>query len=380
MIATALGALALLVWAYLLLLHGGFWRTRPEPAPAAPAALPPVAAIVPARDEAELVGFAVASLLQQNYAGRLSLVLVDDHSSDATQAVARAAAGTAADRLTLIAAKPLPAGWTGKLWAVQNGLDALPDAAPDARWLLLSDADIEHDPDNVAGLVARAERGGYDLVSLMVRLRCESWAERALVPAFVFFFMMLYPFAWVSDPKRRLGAAAGGCMLVRRAALERVGGMAALRGALIDDCALGQALKRNGPIWLGLADKTRSLRIYGGFRDIWQMVARSAYAQLRYSPLMLLGCILGMALVYLAPPAIALFAAGQARWVGLAGWAAMSLAFLPTLRYYRRSPGWAPALPLIALFYVAATLRSAFDQARGRGGSWKGRMQAGLES
>jgi hopene-associated glycosyltransferase HpnB len=377
---TLVGAVALLVWAYLLLLHGGFWRTRPEPAPQAPAALPHVAAVVPARDEAALVGYAVASILQQTYDGRLSLILVDDHSSDATQAVARAAAGPAADRLQLIAARPLPAGWTGKLWAVQNGLDAVPDLAPDATWLLLTDADIAHDPDNVAGLVARAEQGGYDLVSLMVRLRCESWAERALVPAFVFFFMMLYPFAWVSDARRRIAAAAGGCMLVRRSALERIGGMAALRGALIDDCALGQALKRNGPIWLGLADKTRSLRIYGGFRDIWQMVARSAYAQLRYSSLMLLGCILGMALVYLAPPLLALFAAGHARWLGLAAWAAMSLAFLPTLRYYRRAPAWAPALPLIALFYLAATLGSAFDHARGRGGSWKGRVQAGLKS
>ncbi len=378
MTLTAVGALALLVWAYLLLLHGGFWRTRPEPAPPG-SATPPVAAIVPARDEAELVGFAVASLLQQRYAGPLTLILVDDHSSDGTQAVARAAAGDAADRLRLVAAKPLPQGWTGKLWAVQNGLDAVPELAPEARWLLLTDADIAHDSDSLAGLVARAEQGGYDLVSLMVRLRCESWAERALVPAFVFFFMMLYPFAWVSDPRRRIGGAAGGCMLVRRTALERIGGMAALRGALIDDCALGQALKRHGPIWLGLADRTRSLRVYGGFRDIWQMVSRSAYAQLRYSPLMLVGCILGMALVYLAPPLLALLAAPPAAWLGLAAWAAMSLAFMPTLRYYRRSPAWAPALPLIALFYLAATLGSALDHRRGRGGSWKGRMQAGMD-
>jgi hopene-associated glycosyltransferase HpnB len=380
MIAAAIGALAVAIWAYLLLLHGGFWRARPEPAPPGSGALPHVAIIVPARNEAELVGLSVASLLQQSYGGRLTLILVDDHSSDATQAVACAAAGAGADRLKLVAARPLPAGWTGKLWAVQNGLDAVPELAPDASYLLLTDADIAHDPDNVAGLVARAEQGGLDLVSLMVRLRCESWAERALVPAFVFFFMMLYPFAWVSDPRRRLGAAAGGCMLVRRTALARIGGMAALKGALIDDCALGQALKRNGPIWLGLAQATRSLRLYGTFRDIWQMVARSAYAQLGYSPLALIGCIVGMGLVYGAPPLLALFATGPARWLGLAGWGLMSLAFLPTLLYYRRAPGWAPALPLIALFYVAATLGSAIDQARGRGGSWKGRVQAGMKS
>ena len=380
MITTAIGALALLAWLYLLLLHGGFWMTRPEPAPALAGSAPAVAIVVPARDEAELVGRAVRSLLGQNYPGALSLILVDDHSSDGTADVARAAAGIRGDRLHVVTADPLPAGWTGKLWAVQNGLDRLPDLAPDAAYVLLTDADIEHDPDALAGLVARAEQGGLDLASLMVKLRCESWAERALVPAFVFFFMMLYPFAWVGDPRRRIGGAAGGCMLGRRAALARIGGMADLRGALIDECALGQALKRNGRIWLGLAKATRSLRIYGGFRDIWQMVSRSAYAQLRYSPLLLVGCILGMGLVYLAPPLLALLAAAPARWLGFAAWALMALAFLPSLLYYRRSPLWAPALPLIALFYVAATAGSAFDHARGRGGSWKGRMQAGLES
>jgi hopene-associated glycosyltransferase HpnB len=184
----------------------------------------------------------------------------------------------------------------------------------------------------------------------------------------------------VSDPRKKLGGAAGGCMLVRRSALERIGGMAGLRGALIDDCALGQAIKQGGSIWLGLAQETRSLRSYGGFRDIWQMIARSAYAQLRYSPVALLGCVIGMLLVYLAPPLLALAADAPARWLGLAGWAAMSLAFLPTLAYYRRSPLWAPALPLIALFYLAATIGSAIDHRRGRGGRWKGRVQAGIES
>jgi hopene-associated glycosyltransferase HpnB len=377
---TAIGALGLLAWAYLLLLHGRFWLTRPEMPPAPPAAWPEVVAIVPARDEADLVGRAIASLLGQGYGGKFSVVLVDDHSSDGTASAARAAAGAAADRLSTVAAAPLPPGWTGKLWAVQNGLDALPRLAPDAAYVLLTDADIEHDRDNLAGLVARAEAEHRDLVSLMVRLRCESVAERALMPAFVFFFMMLYPFAWVNDPRRRTAGAAGGCMLVRRRALDRIGGMASLRGALIDDCTLGQAIKSGGAIWLGLAASTQSLRVYGGFRDIWRMIARSAYAQLRYSPVLLLGCLVGMALVYLAPPLLALFADAPSRWLGLAAWGLMSLAFLPTLGYYRRSPLWAPFLPLIALFYLAATLGSAIDQARGRGGSWKGRVQARIGS
>jgi hopene-associated glycosyltransferase HpnB len=372
----AVGGIALLAWAYLLLLHGGFWLTRPEAPPPPPAMLPAVVAIVPARDEAELVGRAVASLLAQRYDGNFSIVLVDDHSSDGTAAVARAAAGRDGARLTVVQAAALPPGWTGKLWAVQNGLDWLREQAPDTAYVLLTDADIEHDPDNLLGLVARAEAGALDLASLMVRLRCESWAERALMPAFVFFFMMLYPFAWVGDRRRRIGGAAGGCMLVRRTALDRIGGMAGLRGALIDDCALGQAIKQGGALWLGLASATRSLRVYGGFRDIWRMIARSAYAQLHYSPWLLLGCLVGMAVIYLAPPFLAAFADAPARWLGLGAWGLMSLAFLPTLAYYRRSPLWAPALPLIAAFYVAATLGSAIDQARGRGGSWKGRVQA----
>ncbi len=272
----------------------------------------------------------------------------------------------------MVGGGPLPAGWTGKLWALQQGVDR---AGGDAPWLWFSDADIVHAPDTLSMLVARAEAEGLVLHSLMAKLECAGPAERALIPAFIFFFMMLYPFARVNR-QGRTAAAAGGCLLVRADALARAGGLAPVARALIDDCAMGRLLKAQGPIRLALTARSRSTRPYAGWRGVGAMVTRSAYAQLRYSPWLLAGTVLGMGWLYLLPPAAALFGGGPARAAGLIAWGLMAVAFQPTLRLYRRSPLWGAALPAIALFYTGATLASAWAHARGRGGLWKGRAQA----
>jgi hopene-associated glycosyltransferase HpnB len=336
-----------------------------------------VIAVMPARDEAACIADSLASLLRQEYAGRLAVILVDDNSSDSTAEIAyrTAAAAGAADRLTVISGRPLPAGWTGKLWAMHQGVEAAKQDQPRAGYLLLTDADIVYAPETLARLVAKAEAGRLVLTSLMAKLRCESPAERALIPAFILFFQMLYPFAWVNRPGDATAAAAGGCMLVRTDALRAAGGVERVRGALIDDCALAQVLKTQGSIWLGLSERVHSVRPYPRLHDVRRMVSRSAYAQLRYSPLLLIGCVIAMALTYLAPPLLALFGNGLSRWLGLGSWILMGLAFLPTLRFYRVSPLWGAALPAIAFVYVLFTLDSAWASARGRGGLWKGRVQ-----
>ncbi|MFQ5954105.1 MAG: glycosyltransferase, partial [Kiloniellales bacterium] len=308
--ATALSLLAAAVWFYLLAFHGRFWRAdqrldHPDrAADAAPARWPSVVAVVPARNEAEALDRSLASLLAQKYPGSFSVILVDDHSEDDTAEVARLVTrrAGASDRLMVVRADSLPRHWTGKLWAMENGVRRAAQAAPGAEYLLFTDADIEHDPGVLEALVRKAESGGLDLVSLMALLRCRGPWEWLLLPAFVLFFQKLYPFPWVNDPKRRTAGAAGGCMLVRRGALERAGGLAAIRGEIIDDCALARMIKRQGPIWLGLTRSVRSVRPYGGLSGVWRMVARTAYAQLGYAPLPLLGAVLGMSLVYLVPP------------------------------------------------------------------------------
>jgi hopene-associated glycosyltransferase HpnB len=360
---TLLAALALLAWLWLVAAHGRFWQAGPVLAPSRPAASPRLAAVVPARDEAAVVARSVGSLLAQDYGG-LCVVVVDDGSSDGTGAIVRALGD-----VTVLDGAPRPPGWAGKLWAVAQGV-----AATDTEWLLLTDADIEHDPRHVASLLAHAEQEGLDMVSEMVALNCTSLAERALVPAFVYLFQLLYPFAWVNDPRRSTAAAAGGTVLIRRAALERIGGIAAIRGALIDDVALARAVKQSGArIWLGHSALARSIRAYPGFADIWRMVARSAYVQLRCSPLLLVATTLGLALLFLVPSAAAVAGTLPARIPGLLAWVLMAASLLPTLRRYHRSPLWAPLLPAIALFYMAATIGSAIDHHRGRGVVWKRR-------
>ena len=377
--ALVIGGVSLAAWIYLLLFRGFFWLMRERDdrgLPPEPAIWPAVVAVVPARNEADVIERSVGSLLSQDYPGAFGLVLVDDNSDDGTgQVAAESAARIAAQaRLTVIPGKPLARGWTGKLWAVAQGVETASASAPAYLWI--TDADIAHEPETLRRLVARAEAGHLALVSLMARLQTGTWAERLLIPAFVFFFDMLFPFGLVNDPKNKLAAAAGGCMLVRREALEAAGGIASIRGEIIDDCALGARLKAQGPIWLGLTRTSVSLRPYGSLADIGRMVSRSAYAQLGYSPALLAGTVLGMALVYLAAPLLAAFGPGAARWLGLAAWALMAAAFQPMLRYFRLSPLWGLALPLIGALYTAFTVQSAIDVWRGRGGMWKGRSQA----
>jgi hopene-associated glycosyltransferase HpnB len=364
------GASALGIWLYLLLGRGGFWRMAHSAAVEKLDREPPTAvAVIPARNEADVVGRAVASLAKQTYPGAFHIVLLDDASEDATADAARAAASP--ELLTVIRGAPLPAGWTGKLWAVSQGVGEAARFTPD--YLLLTDADIVHPPGGLRDLVALAESGGYDLVSWMVTLRCQSFAERALIPAFVFFFFLLYPPAWIRSTRHRTAGAAGGCLLIRRETLDRIGGIARIRGELIDDCALARAVKQQGGrVWLGLSAEARSIREYRTFGEIGRMVSRTAFTELRHSGLLLIGTIAGMALTYLAPPMTALAGKG----FGAAAWALMSLAYIPTLRFYRRSPLWAPLLPLIAAFYLGATVHSAVAYWRGRGGMWKGRAQA----
>jgi hopene-associated glycosyltransferase HpnB len=384
---TALAALGLAAWLYLVFLRHGFWRAAERlPQAPAPQAWPAVAVVVPARDEAQTIAATIAALLAQDYPGPLTITLVDDGSSDGTGDIARGLAARDS-RLRVVQGTALPAGWSGKLWALETGVRA---ASADAGtkgpdFIFLTDADTVHAPATLRRLVAHAEADRRDMVSLMVRLACESAWERLLTPAFVFFFQMLYPFAAVNDDRDPAAGAAGACVLVRRAALARAGGIAAIRAALIDDCALAAVVKRTGGrLWLGLAEDSASLRRYTRLAEFWDMVARTAYTQLRYSPVLLAGTVLAMVVIYLAPPVLLAGALAAGAWLtaALAG-AALALmlaSFRPILRYYRL-PAWrAATLPAVAALYVAMTVDSALRHFRGRGGGWKGRHYAAAGS
>jgi hopene-associated glycosyltransferase HpnB len=376
----AAGVFSLLIWAYLVLARGGFWCIYP--------AAPPeknlgntdpvrIAVIIPARDEADVVGRAVRSLLQQTGHNVIHIFLVDDASADATAQEARnaAIAEGQAQNLTVVSGDPLPAGWSGKLWAMQQGIEHAADSAPD--FYLFTDADIEHAPDSVSTLVSIAQAGPYDMASFMVKLHCQSVAEKLLIPAFVYFFFKLYPPAWIANPRRSEAGAAGGCILIRPAALAKAGSIEAIRHEVIDDCSLAARVKRNGGrLWLGASATTRSIRPYGGFSGIGRMISRSAFSQLRHSNLLLLLSMVGMAATYLLPPAL-LFAGHRIVTAVLGGatWLLMVLSYLPVLRLYRLNPMWALALPVAAVFYLGATFHSAWKYWMGRGGEWKGRIQ-----
>lgn len=370
-----LGLICLAAWVYLLAFRGGFWRGRERDdadTPPEPAAWPAVVAVVPARNEADVVGQAIGSLRRQDYPGPFRIILVDDDSDDGTAEAAGAAGGD--HPLEVIRGSPLAEGWTGKLWSQSQGVARAAESAPLYIWL--TDADISHDRRNLRALVARAEAGKLTLTSLMARLTVRSGWERLLIPAFVFFFQMLFPFSWVNDPRRTTAAAAGGCMLARRQSLEAAGGLAAIAGEIIDDCALARIMKRQGPIWLGLTRRAQSLRPYAGLGQIGRMVARSAYAQLGFSPWLLAATVGGMVVVFVLPPLLWLIP-GLGQPLGVLAWIAMAVAVRPTLRVYRLWGAWGFTLPLAGALYGAFTVWSAIQHWRGRGGLWKGRVQAG---
>lgn len=373
MLAFALiaGLVCIAAWLYLLLAHGSFWRV-PLAQNATPEKSATVAVVIPARNEAGVIGRAVASLLRQNFKS-LHIFVVDDNSTDGTADAARRAASSS-DRLAIISGAPLPPGWSGKLWAVQQGVEPALRVNPD--FLLLTDADIEHAPDNVAALVGIAEAGSYDIASFMVKLYCRSLAEKLLVPAFVFFFFLLYPPQWVRDPRRKTAGAAGGCLLIRPSALQRIGGIAAIRQEIIDDCALARAVKQSGgKVWLGATRDTHSLRPYNSFAEIERMIARTAFNQLHHSGLLLLGTVIGMFLLYVLPLALIFGGSAWLTSIGAIAYLLMAAAYLPMILFYRLSPLWALTLPFAGVFYTVATIHSALKYWSGHGGEWKGRAQ-----
>jgi hopene-associated glycosyltransferase HpnB len=379
--AALIATVSLAIWIYLIFARGWFWRLgefdndKIETPP--PREWPRVIAVVPARNEAATIGRTVGGLGRQDYPGDFAIVVVDDHSEDGTTEIARHAARECGgpERISIYSAAPLPAGWTGKLWSLNEGVTHVAKKAPEYYWF--TDADVAHAPETLRRLVAGAEAGKLDLASLMVLLQARTLPERALIPAFVYFFLKLYPPRWIADSKAHTAGAAGGCILLRRTALERMGGLKAIRGDVIDDCALARAVKNcSGRIWMGLTRASFSLREYGNFSEIRDLIARTAFPQLGYSTLVFFGTLAGMLFTYIAPIGVLFAHDPGARILGAVAWALMSLTFLPTVRFYGLSPLWAQLLPLAALFYSYATCVSAVRYWLGRGGHWKGRTQA----
>lgn len=397
----ALALVSIAIWLVLLMGRGQFWRSDQklnaldllEPAIENTIS---VCVVVPARNEAEFLPMTLRSLLNQKYSGTLTIIVVDDSSTDDTAKIAKDLAASHS-QIQVIAGQPLPPGWSGKLWAIEQGVRHTQTIHSSPHYFLLTDADIEHHPHNLKQLVAQAELNHLELVSLMVRLRCESIWEKLLIPAFVFFFQKLYPFRWVNHPDRSTAAAAGGCILIRQDTLSRIGGISTIRQALIDDCALAKVVKSGQTIssqtipanqsmkaigrekiWLGLSETTRSLRPYPSLSSIWNMVARTAFTQLHYSPTLLLGSTMGMLLIYLVPPLSTgigmLMGDEPLAIVGVIGWLLMSYSYAPTVKLYQCSLMFALSLPLVAFIYTLMTIDSAFRYWQGRGGNWKGRF------
>ena len=375
---TLIATIPLVIWLYLFFARGNFWQLQEETgAPQPLARWPRVVVIAPARNEAENIARSVTSLAKQDYPGEFSIIIVDDHSEDSSAALALKAAQESgiAGRIAVHAAADLPPGWTGKLWATNEGVLAATDRAPEFFWF--TDADIEHAPDTLRRLVVRAVTDSLDLVSLMVLLQAKSFPERLLLPSFLYFFLMLYPPRWVEDPHSRTAGAAGGCILLRRTALERIGGMASIRNEVIDDCSLARAVKRNdGKIWMGLTRSSVSLRSCATFTAIRDLIARTAFTELRYSSFLLIATLLALFVTYILPW-ISFLAGDDPAWF-LAGTALclMAVSFGVTVRFYNLSFFWALTLPISAAFYGYATCVSALRYWLGRGGQWKGRSQA----
>jgi len=372
-----LSIVVLLIWLYLLLFHARFWRVKqlhlPEPATRESAR---VAVVIPARNEADVIARSVSSLLRQNFTGEIRVFVVDDNSSDGTANVARAAAGSLglSEKFAVVSGSALPAGWTGKVWAMHQGWQSAKSLQPD--FLLLTDADIEHASDNLARLITQAHRRSFDLVSVMVKLRCQTLPEKFAIPAFVYFFFLLYPAARVGNPRSHVAGAAGGCMLIRPELLERVGGFESIRGEIIDDCSLAAAVKNiGGKLWLGVSRETRSIRDYKTLSNLRDMISRTAFNQLRHSSLLLTACIVGMMLTFVAPLALVWTDDKASGWIAAAACFVMFASYVPVLRVYRVNPLSAVTLPFAAVFYMYAAIHSAMQYWRGRGGEWKGRTQ-----
>jgi hopene-associated glycosyltransferase HpnB len=367
---------SLLVWLWLLLFRGGYWRCDQLLMGKVPdlTECPNVVAVIPARDEAESIHQAVTSLLKQSFLGSLKIIVVDDNSSDGT---AEIVAAMDDERVEVISGKPLPENWAGKMWAVAQGIEHAEVKFPKTPYLLLTDADIEHGQGVLAHLVAKAEKGQLDLVSLMVRLRCQTLWEALLIPPFVYFFQKLFPFPWVNNPGRKTAAAAGGCMLVRWTALQRIGGISRIGDRVIDDCALAAAIKPGGPIWLGLGETSHSLRGYDRLGGIWDMVARTAFVQLGRSNIMVALSTIGMMFLYFLPPIALIFGVRNADLAvvvfGAAGWSIMAASIVPTLKLYGLNAAYSVLLPIAGGLYGAMTISSALRDRRGKGGAWKGR-------
>jgi hopene-associated glycosyltransferase HpnB len=369
---------SLSIWIYLLLVRGNFWKvTEDDTAPKSLKKWPRVVAVVPARNEAETIAGSIASLVSQDYPGEFEIIVVDDQSEDGTAAHAQQAAteSGATRRVTIHSVAALPSGWTGKLWALNTGISAAADKSPPFFWF--TDADIVHAPDTLRRLAFRAERDALDLTSLMVLLQAKTFPEKLLIPPFLYFFLMLYPPRWIEDPKARTAGAAGGCILLRRDALERIGGIAAIRNEVIDDCALARAVKKSGgQIWLGLTHASVSLRSYGTFAELRDMIARTAFAQLRNSFLLLVATLAGLFVTFLLGW-ILFFTGNDPAWIlASTAVALMTTTFLLTVLFYGLPPYWAFTLPLAAVFYGYATCLSAARYFLGRGAQWKGRAQA----
>ncbi len=380
-ILIGLAALTFAIWLVLIATWGAFWQLwrfdADHDSVAQPPAWPPVVAVVPARNEARTIGETVSSLARQDYPGQLRIIVVDDASNDGTAQIARRAAGDAgvSSRFEIITAPALRDGWTGKVWAMDAGVKAASAHAPEWFWFI--DADIVVAPDVLRRLVRRATANRLSLASLMVLLEAKTFAERLLVPPFLYFFLMLYPPRWIADPKKRIAGAAGGCLLLRADALQRIGGCAAIAGEVIDDCALAQAVKRSGGrLWMGLTRASRSIRRYATFSEMRELIARTAFTQLHYSAVELLGTLAGLALVFLLPVAMTFSGMSRAWPFALAAWILMAASIVPTFIFYRVSPLFAPFLPVAALFYAYATALSAVRYWLGHGALWKGRSQA----
>jgi hopene-associated glycosyltransferase HpnB len=375
---TLVAAVPLAIWIYLFLARGNFWQLREDDIYLQPLAnWPRVIAIVPARNEVETIAQAVRSLAAQDYPGEFSIVIVDDHSEDRTAALAQKAANEsgASQRVKIHSAAPLASGWTGKLWALNEGVQVASQDKPDFLWF--TDADIEHAPDTLHRLVFRAEKDSLDLVSLMVRLQAETFPERLLIPPFLYFFLMLYPPRWIADPNASTAGAAGGCILLRRNVLAPIRGLASIRGEVIDDCALARAVKKSGGrIWMGLTRTSVSLRGYGTFAEIRNMIARTAFTQLHYSILFLVIALTGLFVTFLLPWFSFLAGEDPAWFLASTAICLMTVTFGVTVRFYGLPWPWALTLPFAAVFYGSATLLSAARYWLGRGGQWKGRAQA----